>query len=514
MFRFGVEGYPPPPSAELYEMADDPVYILRLNALVQAAADPTDSGVRNAFTSLVQHILSDCRNDPEMISHIASRIAEAPVAYQNVVAYRDTSHAPLGGATGNAQRKPDAVLFHRDYGGRLSDAPEWSHVMVPFQFRRYDRNSFASLSVFPPQPSAISRLAARIGNTVIDSRQPTGALPSSGQASEPQKSSTPVQLSIRNGDISSEGTLVELTDRQRLGSFALEMMSVFGDRRHVLGVYIDGLMVEVWYFDRSGALGTKAFNIAQDRKTFISLIYGLARGNPQELGYEPIILPIPKPRSLLPLGTMGTSIRIGPGELKEDAPAYTIANTLFNTRGLLGRGTAVFRVLGFDNQEEYAAKLSWQLVSRGSESVVLKRLMKRLRKRLPDGEAGRLGLPDIVEAVDYVHLCSTDKKNQGFRGKLHQLITNPPTHLDRVLRVILMRTLCQPLYEVTDIAAFKRAFISLVKCAYDQLNSSCVFLTRSYVKAIIKFSSMAASSTAISASTTLWSDVMIEHKES
>lgn len=275
---------------------------------------------------------------------------------------------------------------------------------------------------------------------------------------EEQDGGSPLYLShlhkrVRQGEPSLDGKPVKLTDREQLASYALEVLSAGGFRRSTLGCYIKHSTIELWHFDRSGGIGSSPFNFGDQPDYLVTVIDGLARATERQFGFEPFIQGRPV---AFPTTAKDAIIRFD-GERGEK---FKILETLSKQRALTGRGTTVFRVKAFKKKDkqaplrrgEFAAKLSWQPPRRDGEGGLLKEA----------ADKGVTGVPKVYFASD------VDKLSDDVRGKLLPYLPTPlpPDNADRILRILIMKPLCRPLYSVKNADTLLIAFKSLVKCKY------------------------------------------------
>lgn len=193
---------------------------------------------------------------------------------------------------------------------------------------------------------------------------------------------------------------------EQLASYALETISATGVKRYILGIYIRDTKLQMWYFDRCPGLGSDTIDFGASDEgfaTFIDLILAIGQGSPENLGFEPVLKRSADGADHWSPNPEGALVRI------PDGPMFRLCGeTKINpTRGLIGRGTAVFDAqMQLDNgrfsEASYIVKLSWQDPSRIPEAELLKEA------------EGIPGIPSIIASAILGRLSG------GARGKLAQ----------------------------------------------------------------------------------------------
>ena len=253
---------------------------------------------------------------------------------------------------------------------------------------------------------------------------------------------------------------IKLDPREQVASYALETLSSNALKSATLGLVIMNDMVEIWYFDRAGCLGSDILELHKedDFYIFVNAIMAIASASATNLGFDPCFAY----EGRWPFSQCGCGISI-PSAEPEGSPY--IAKVLSNqpvdlSRGLLGRGTRVLPVGMWDDQTTYVLKLSWQPVSRVSEAEYYRRagdidgipqlicdgnltlLSNGARGRLEALMADRENLPGdrILRAV--ITSCrfmrvQTVKKANGAISRSVAALLNQPGNVLRVMRSVL-----------------------------------------------------------------------------
>lgn len=237
---------------------------------------------------------------------------------------------------------------------------------------------------------------------------------------------------------------------EELSRSAEEVFSAQGNRRHLLGISFAKLDARFWYFDRAGSVRSSKIKI--DDPAFISTFLRLLFVDSQQLGHEETFATPPN----LEYTSSSPAFVIENGSLVIiQSTKFQVLETIHSSRELYGRGTAVYAAeLAQSLDELYVdpkletfpnrvvVKFAWQLTEWDDEDSLY-----------------RLAAEHDVQGVArlYRSACIT-RLSRGFRGKL----VDAALYLDRELRVQVIGPHCIPLYQVRDVEAFKKAFISLV----------------------------------------------------
>lgn len=155
---------------------------------------------------------------------------------------------------------------------------------------------------------------------------------------------------------------VELKDREQLGSYILECCTS-SVRRHVLGVYLAGVLLELWYFDRDGGIGSCSVDITSNPYCLLRFALFVCSGNSLNLGFEPLLSEMESPsgspdinktdcslpitleglvRNLQPRPPLIQELRLPvEGDPDRKEIAYRLGNKVIHgtSRGLVGEGT-------------------------------------------------------------------------------------------------------------------------------------------------------------------------------
>ena len=231
-----------------------------------------------------------------------------------------------------------------------------------------------------------------------------------------------------------------------LAQYALETLCAVGNRRHALGLHVEGDRLQFWYFDRAGSVSTNTLSLAEDAKKIVSTILRISLASKARLGYESFF---GAPRSE---GMRRLWWSIDHHEIEIEGKKFQLLDAIHLGSSLYGRGTSVYgarRISVADSRDpsdlldSVIVKCAWQPVSKHYEDE----LFRIAQARGVDGVARLYGSATV------------GRLSQGVRHKL----CSQRYYQDRELRVQIMGPRCTPLYKVKDEDVFKRAFASVVK---------------------------------------------------
>ena len=162
---------------------------------------------------------------------------------------------------------------------------------------------------------------------------------------------------------------IKLNPREQLASYALEVLSSNALKSWTLRMVVMNDMIEMWYFDCAGCLGSDVLELHKKDHfcIFVNVIMVIISTSPANLGFDPCFTY----EGCWPFSLCGCTISI-PSD-----GTLSIAKILSNdpihlSRGLLGRGTHILHV-DMGDQTMYVLKLSWQPVSRMSKAEYYRR---------------------------------------------------------------------------------------------------------------------------------------------
>ncbi|KAF8336888.1 uncharacterized protein EI90DRAFT_3044009 [Cantharellus anzutake] len=243
-------------------------------------------------------------------------------------------------------------------------------------------------------------------------------------------------------------------DPSSLKQCALRTLSAIGNRRHVLGIHVDGNMFQLWYFDRAGSICSSKISIKDDAELFATSIVLFSLASKERLGYEPFF---EAPASV----KRRSWFTIQNHEIGVEGHRLRILGIVHPAASLYGRGTVVYEAQpiagSIDLSSRVVVKCSWQLIAKHSEDKLYRLANQR----------GVKGLATLHTS------CTVALLSEGVRG---DLCANH-TYRDRELRVQVLSPFCVPLYAVKNINTFQMAFISLIE-AHHELHKKAGILHR------------------------------------
>ncbi|KAG5638556.1 hypothetical protein H0H81_011902 [Sphagnurus paluster] len=251
----------------------------------------------------------------------------------------------------------------------------------------------------------------------------------------------------------------------QLAIYALECLDA-SSRRFVTGLWIDQYQVSLWYFDRACVIQTETFNFLQNPEKLALVLYALGTCDDAQLGFDPsLALPpsgslVERPATECPRNwqdVIGYEFRFplsGTRLPRQPNDAFRIEQTVFGYRGLIGRGTMVYKVVHVaDPATPRALKLGWPLVCRKLEAETI----QRLRERLPP--ALHAHLPKVVR------FGALTAEQMGLPR--HKLLQNFPIDKfeDRLLHALVMKFYGK-LWHAGSVENFQEIFVDCVECHY------------------------------------------------
>ncbi|KAA1076763.1 hypothetical protein PGT21_018243 [Puccinia graminis f. sp. tritici] len=145
-------------------------------------------------------------------------------------------------------------------------------------------------------------------------------------------------------------------------------------RSFVVGFTLCGTLMQLWKFDRSGAIGSQSLNIKETEenfKKFLALIFLFLTSDKQVLGFDPTFFDINGQR----FASTPQKIQIN---TQPDPQELVIHRLIFRASGICGRGTTCWEahLLG-DHDQKFLIKDSWQPLDRIPEGHMLRDVTTR-----------------------------------------------------------------------------------------------------------------------------------------
>jgi hypothetical protein len=257
---------------------------------------------------------------------------------------------------------------------------------------------------------------------------------------------------------------LKLESHEILAGYAMEILSASGLRQHTIAVIVDNESVSLWYFDRSGAISSTDMNLSTKtgREAFYGVldVFGCARRD--DWGYVKRLCPSAWWPSLENAGGLLLWDR---DDRQQSWELSNLKRLNTGSRGLVSRGTMVYSFGDDDNDPDapYALKLSWQPVSRPSETGFLVRAQ----------DAAIDGIPIVLAGDALANL------SDGIRGRLSPSFSPGPEQTDRQLRVLVFDRVCRPLNEF-PIMERPLDFLRILKQLIISASQPCGLLTQAH----------------------------------
>lgn len=303
-------------------------------------------------------------------------------------------------------RKPDLLeVFIPEKDGHLTldpdevpiptDAPKpgWSEVRAAVEFKRKKQSPLVnSISNFE------SPIHSRDGNEGA-SLSTVSDLSQSGSSDDSSPGSTTTSpLASGKRLRSSKGDSLRQLKRIRVGAtknelqlatYALESLYE-GNRHYTTGFLIDGVNVNIWYYDRTAAMRCVPFDFTtiEGIKSLALSLFALSQCNMKQAGFDPYLYRFTSP----PKGEAITAGHVAPLNRPTtdsitlcykfpgaDELVFVIKEILSRYRGINGRGTLVSvvnkGVIGHSlSDTDYILKLSWQERTRTHEGDIISKI--------------------------------------------------------------------------------------------------------------------------------------------
>jgi hypothetical protein len=249
-------------------------------------------------------------------------------------------------------------------------------------------------------------------------------------------------------------------------SYALEMMSHGGLRSHVISALVTDDTIQLLYYDRSIILVSEPVNFLEEPSHFVAMLHAIGNLNLSQLGYADLITPSP----LLENPRRSADIFDGLKLTLNDGTGLLLGSTIYQQRGIIGRGTCVVRaqyIAGSGARSDHdswvgslVVKLSWPAASRISEND----LIARARDAANHDEHRWVlkHLPKVLHAEDR-HISSL---SQALIDRMAD------RYEQRVLRIIVQEEL-HPITEQTTAAGLAQSFREIFKCRHFRSTSCC-----------------------------------------
>ncbi|KAF8336881.1 uncharacterized protein EI90DRAFT_3043966 [Cantharellus anzutake] len=268
-----------------------------------------------------------------------------------------------------------------------------------------------------------------------------------GASLNPPKSNSGMTEDQIKNELKKDGG-VRLDGRQQLASYGLEQLSSNPLKQFCYGMVVIGHFVEMWYYDRSGPIGTEVIDLRKEDhfEQFYQHMVAISGANPSGLGFNPHFNTIKWP---IPVDSQ--KITIGGRLISFDA-----SKPIHISRGLTGRCTTVFpaweKTFGTESEPPYVLKLSYQPCDRKpSEADHYALLLAK----------GVEGIPEILCSEKFPSLAE-----EGPRGALMKHLPGHEFGPMRYLEAIVMADKLKPITSIDinkDTKVFFQVFLSTIE---------------------------------------------------
>ncbi|KAA1099099.1 hypothetical protein PGTUg99_018436 [Puccinia graminis f. sp. tritici] len=145
-----------------------------------------------------------------------------------------------------------------------------------------------------------------------------------------------------------------------LAKYVYQVFNHQPTRSYVIGLTLCGTSMQLWQFDRCGAIGSESFDVQANKENFekfFSLLSSLLTCNHQDLGFDPTFMDVDGQAcsNTSEWQKIRYTTQDGPQELVIDS------RPIFRASGICGRGTTTWKAhLHGDERQKYLIKDSWQ----------------------------------------------------------------------------------------------------------------------------------------------------------
>ena len=159
---------------------------------------------------------------------------------------------------------------------------KWVNILAAVEFKMGPRKpaetKMASTQTKSPSGALLSLASQPISASV---EPPKRKAPSFEPDKEPLKKKSRTGRSVRTN---SSG--IPKDTFNQLSSYALEMLSsTEGTRQHALGIFFDGMELQLWYYDRAGAIHSDGgVDFPDNFVSFATIVMALGRLSPTQFG--------------------------------------------------------------------------------------------------------------------------------------------------------------------------------------------------------------------------------------
>jgi Fungal protein kinase len=273
-----------------------------------------------------------------------------------------------------------------------------------------------------------------------------------------------------------EGSQIKLKGREQLGGYAASVLSAIALKRYTIGILINFTDLELWYYDRAGAIGSTTFDFHDHFSVLLAIVIAFGLGSSHTFGYLPELVDSSEYptrfegkviKEVVPLRPLSTSIAESSGSVPNMTAVKVVGENIASLekrrkkgkavpllisnapRVLFGRGTTAYPCTT-GRLDNLVMKLSWQPKGRRSEVDFLK-MARHIR-----------GIPSLWGHRDISCLANGPRRDlEEHAGDIYRRSGYLPR--DMILRAIIIEPRCLPLYSIGDLLTFMKAFKSLLK---------------------------------------------------
>jgi hypothetical protein len=221
--------------------------------------------------------------------------------------------------------------------------------------------------------------------------------------------------------------------------------------------------MELLYYDRSIIVRSSLFNFIEDTPRFLNLLDAVKRLTKVQWGYHPL-LPAPTVKKIIGKGILadpfrGSTIALRSGESVE------LKDTIFQSHGLIGRGTCVSRATMRPDGNAVILKWSWPAKTRKPEAEFIKHAVGEAT-----GEHSWVvnHLPAVLRSEEREFSANTPQL------QLHELFKEE--YELRELRIAILEELF-PITDLTSAEDLGQAFYGIFLCtSFFHIDSFLSFL--------------------------------------
>ncbi|KAJ7357242.1 hypothetical protein DFH08DRAFT_736677 [Mycena albidolilacea] len=238
--------------------------------------------------------------------------------------------------------------------------------------------------------------------------------------------------------------------RRQCASYALELLTYGGLRSHVIGGLITNNSMELLYYDRSIIIRSDPFDFIEDTARFLNLLDAVKGLTKTQWGYHPL-LPPPNVTKIIDKGILSDPFRRSSIDFRGGV-SLELEDTIFQSHGLIGRGTCVSRATMRPDGKAAIVKWSWPAKTRKSEAEFI---AEATAKATGNDAWVRKHLPQLLNSKEQEFGVGTPQ--------LEMFRLFPEEYELRELRIAVLEELF-PITDLTSAEDLGRAFYDIFLC--------------------------------------------------